>query len=132
MSRQRGLTTPAGRTQGAGRTRGGTAAAAARLAGRRGAEAEGARGEGQPGFDSRRGLTAIPITIARKITSRHALLQALLVAEAGLHALPRIVARLLYFPLPRAFPISISGRVVFGVTRSECLLRPISGCFHIT
>jgi len=60
VSRQRGLATPANRTQGAGRTRGGTTAAAARLAGRRGAEAEGARGEGQPGFDSRRGLYRYP------------------------------------------------------------------------
>ena len=89
VSRQRGLEKPAGSLQGAGRTRGGTAAAAARLAGRRGAEAEGARGEGQPGFDSRRGLTVMPRTYVRpaiRKTNR----PAIFVGEAGPHALPWI------------------------------------------
>ena len=77
--------------KGAGRTRGGTAAEAARLAGRRGAEAEGARGEGQPGFDSWRALTLIPTIFFSVVTSRLALLG----GEAGLHALPRIEPGLL-------------------------------------
>ena len=38
----------------------------------------------------------------------------------------------LHIPLPRWGAISISGRVVFGVARLEGLLRPKSGCLHIT
>ena len=92
VSRQRGLATPAGRTH---RARAARAAARRRPrpgeAGGRGAEAEGARGEGQPGFDSWRALTAIPSKIVVGVTNR----PALLVSEAGLHALPRIEPRLL-------------------------------------
>ena len=61
-SRQRGLATPAGRTQGAGSTRGGTAAAAARASpGGGGARRKRSRARrGSTWVPSRRGLTLVP------------------------------------------------------------------------